>query len=166
MAATPRIKNRWPFLRWPLIVSLLLAGCAQKGWIYTQVISDCPQFNSAQLRHIPHNAFSGIEVQFLKGEFGILCFLSVYSRQILSNHVVLMIEGTQTEYTATLMQGEQRMLLPPEATENMIRALLSGNAVVIYLEGFSTELCPENFLRKYKKFNLLPVLGELLLAHP
>lgn len=136
-----------------LLSFVFLTGCTQKGWIYKQVVSECPQFNSAQLTHVPESNFSGIEVQFLTGAFGTLGFLNIYANQILSNEVTLQIEEARYFYTALVMKGCMRLLLPNEATQAMIEALLAGQIVTVQLDGFCTQLRPENFSKKYKRFS-------------
>jgi hypothetical protein len=135
-----------------LFFALILAGCQQKNWIFYKTLSDCPKFNSTQLRYAATNSFSGIEVLFLKGDFGMVSYLSVCSRFLLSSTMSFQIAGTLYVYSGVILEGGQRMLLPKEATETLIRALLSGQNVSIDLEGFHTELCPLNFSKKYKKF--------------
>jgi hypothetical protein len=135
-----KYKNR--FLALILLFCIFfLAGCQQKGWIYRKVVSDSPQFNSAQWKHVTEHAFNGIEVQFLKGDFGTLGFLNVYSRRIPSGALIIQIESASYPFTGIVMEGGQRLLLPDEATETILQALRSGQKVWIYLDGgYSTEI--------------------------
>jgi hypothetical protein len=134
-------------------IFLLGSCCQQKGWIYREVISDFPQFDSAQLMHVPENKFNGIEVELLTGEFGTLGFLNVYCGQIPSGTLILQIGGCNYPYTGIVMEGGQRLLLPDAAIQTIIQSLLSGQTIRVCLEGFWTELCPENFSRRYCRFS-------------
>jgi len=136
----------------PLCVSLLVVSCQPKGWVVCNTLSDYPQFNSAQMLHTPDNSFNGIEIQLLRGSFGIVGYLNVCSMCIPSNTVIFYIAGTQYQFTGVVLEGGQRLLLPSEATEKLIQALLSRCTVDIYLEGFQTKVLPYNFAVKYVQF--------------
>lgn len=137
-----------------ILLAFLLTGCcSQKNWVYKEVISDFPQFDSKQLTHLSEDTFSGFEVQFLKGEFGTLGFLNTYIGQVPSDTVVLQIGGVFHCYQGVLMEGNQRMQLPDEATATLIQALLEGETVQVSMDNFSSLLSPENFTKKYKKFS-------------
>ncbi len=141
------------------------SSCSSSSpWVYRKVVADCPTYSSALLYHPPCNQFTGIEVQFLRGKFGRQGYLNVYSRCVppLTNDpnraaVVLQIGEQHYRYSAFRMKGEQRLLLPREATDQMIEALLAGLSITIYLEGFSTEICPKNFPSLYRQFTSVPI---------
>lgn len=135
------------------LFAFFLAGCcSQKNWIYQEVISDFPQFDSKQLTHHSENEFNGFEVQFLKGEFGILGFLNARMGQISSDKVVFQIGGIAHCYQGILMEGSQRMKLSNEATLALIQALLEGETIQISMGNLLSPICVENFSRQYKKF--------------
>ncbi len=136
-----------------LLLVFSLTGCRGKGWFYSDVKSDCARFNSALLSHCSPEAFNGIELQLLRGEFGILAFLNISSGSLNSPTAALEIEGIRYLYTAHVMQGGQRVLLPPEAADFIITSLLNGLNVKICLNGYMSEFFPENFARKYKCFS-------------
>jgi hypothetical protein len=125
-----------------LVFALLAGCCQQKGWVFQKVISDYPQFDSAQLIYVPDNRFSGVAVQLLQGEFGTVGFLNAYSRMLVSNRVVIQVGECFYSYLGTLLEGGQKLLLPQEATVLLVQTLLSGQKSIVYLDGFSTELCP------------------------
>jgi hypothetical protein len=116
------------------------------------VHSDCKTFNSAQWLYVPRNAFSGIEVQFLKTDSGKHLFLGVYSRQILSSSLTVEIENQYFRFEGTIMEGNQLMELPLQAAELIEEALLCSKCVKIYLQGFYQELLPNNFKLSKKNF--------------
>lgn len=136
-----------------VIAALFLPSCQKERWICREVVSDCPEFNSAQLLSPSDKAFSGIGVELLRGSFGTAGFLNVYARQITSNDVVFTAHACQYCYTGRVMSGGQRLLLPDAATDMLISTLTSGESVTIFLEGFSTEVCPDTFVKKYRKFS-------------
>lgn len=140
-----------------------LSSCGTCGWEYREVVTDYIDYNSAQLTHLIQEEFSGIEVQFLKGEFGVITYLNVMCRTIppFNDHpsealVVLEIDGEKTPIVATRMEGGQRVRLPDEMGWKMLDALDADQTVKVYLDGFGTELCNSGFKYNYKKFKTLP----------
>ncbi|MFZ0566054.1 MAG: hypothetical protein WAM28_07710 [Chlamydiales bacterium] len=108
----------------------------------------------------PANKFTGIELQFLRGQFGLQGYLNIYSRCIplsdpSSNAAVfaIQINNQRYRYQGFCMEGEQRLLLPRQATDQIIEALLACQTVAIYLEGFSAEISPYKFQKLYKQFS-------------
>lgn len=148
-----------------LLALIVLASCGRKEvWQYREVVSDCPQFNSANLTHCPSNPFTGIEVQFLKGEFGTLCFLNVFCREIIpllgdpkSALAILEIDQTQYPFKAIRMESGQRALLPDEAACLLISALSNASTVTIYLDSYVTQISSEKFPYYFKKVQKLPL---------
>lgn len=132
-----------------VFLCFLASCCQQKGWIYSEVVSDGSQFDSNLLMHVPSNQFSGIEVQILTGEFGRVGYLCVY-RHITNPTFVFQIDDHQYIYEGIIMEGNQRMQIPDKATELLITALLNNQSILIYFDSFSTYLNPENFGKKYK----------------
>jgi hypothetical protein len=145
------IKNKRCVVAFALL-ALLLAGCQPKGWSFCEVISDCPQFHSTQLKYSSENSFSGIEVQLIKGNFGTIGYLNVCSRELVSGELFFEITGKVYPFSGVVLQGGQRLLLPANATQLLIKALLSNETVRIKLESFQTTLWPANFQRQFKKF--------------
>lgn len=141
-------------LRLICLTSLFLTGCCQqKNWVYREVVSDYPQFDSSQLIRRPSNEFSGIEVQILNCACERVGFLSIYCGEIHSPIFIIEIDNGRYVYEGLLMEGSQKVQMPDEATELLITALLDGQMVQIYFDHFSVTLYPENFSRQYRKMS-------------
>ncbi len=157
-------KIKSDFLRFVALSSIaFLSSCGTCGWEYREVVTDCPQYNSALLTHPVQEDFSGIEVQFLKGEFGVVTYLNVMCRTIppFNDHsseaiVILEIDGEKTPIVAMRMEGGQRVRLPDEIGWKMLDALDAEQTLSIYLDGYGTEICRDGFKYNYKKFKTLP----------
>lgn len=144
---------------------LFLFSCGRKElWQYREVVEGCAQFNSANLTYCPSNLFTGIEVQFLKGEFGTLCFLNVFSRAIppfaqdpKSALVIIEIDDQQYPFKAIRMESAQRVLLPDEAASMLISALHNSCMVTIYLESYMAQISSQKFPHYFEKLQKLPL---------
>lgn len=133
-----------------LLFLFLTASCARHSpWIYQEVISDSPQFNSYQLTYTPNNLFNGLEMQLIRGQFGLIGFFNVYCREITSDSFSLMIDGNSSYYTGILMKGGQRLQLPTQATAQISAALLEGHRILATLSGYSTWIEPANFAKVF-----------------
>lgn len=136
------------------ILLFVLAGCqTPQEWIFRDVVSDSPRFDSKLLMHIPGSYFNGIEIQILDGEFGRVGYLCVHSHQICSSLFSLEIENEVFFFNGYLMEGAQKMKMPEDTLSLLISALLRGQTVYIYCENYFTILEPCNFSSQYKKFN-------------
>ncbi len=123
------------------LLLLLFSACSpQNAWIHRKVCSDCARFNSTQLIYCSQSSYSGIEVQFLKGEFGIIGSLNVYAYSIQTPTLLFRIEDETYSFEGIVMEGGQKLQLPPEATDLLIQALLDGHKVQIFMGQFYTEL--------------------------
>lgn len=142
------------------IVLFLTACSSQKDWTYSRVVSASPEFNSSMLRRHSQSELVGVGVELLKGSFGTLGYLNVSARKIPvlpgttdTSIVVFVIEDEKFPYKANRMAGGQKLLLPEEATEQLVAALQNNSIVDIYLDGYMTKLEPSNFQKLYKKFH-------------
>ncbi len=143
----------------------LLPSCScGPCWVYREVDTSCPSNNSAFLSYPVLNGFNGIEVQLLRGDFGTLAYLNIPCREIPPlpdapryANVLLIIEEDYYSFQAIRMEGGQRLLLPDEATDLLIHALLNCVSVVIALPSHYAEICPMRFESLYRKFCALPV---------
>lgn len=131
-----------------LLFLFLTTGCNRhSSWIYQEVVSDYPLFDSHQLTFTPENKFNGLEVQFLKGNFGTIGFFNILCREIDSENFSLLINGSLSFYKGILMAGGQRLQLPPEATSSLISALLEGNQVIATFGNYYSIILPANFAK-------------------
>lgn len=142
------------------VLFLFLLSCSQpQFWRLSYVASDCPEFNSTLLASTACNRFSSIEVQFLKGEFGLVCYLNVFTRQIppLAEDpkqaiAVIEIDKELYPFKSVRMQGNQRVLLPPEAAQLLLQSIHENRQILVHLDGFVSKLEQGNFAKLYPKF--------------
>lgn len=145
-------------IRFILFIVLLYSCSPRSCWLYQEVDSDCPQYNSANLTHPSANTFNGIGLQLLTGPFGTLGYLNVYCGSIPSfdeegrtAKVLFIIDGTHYQFDGILHEGQQKVLLPDEATQLVIRALLDNQSVCIVMKGYLGEISAVGFCSRYNR---------------
>lgn len=104
----------------------------------------------------PENAFNGVSVEIIEKQCDQVAYLGVLSREIppydadpTKAKVTLIIDTQNLSFLAHRMQGGQRLLLPLEATKQLISALAAKKKVVVALQGFVSEL-PTDFIYPYQ----------------
>jgi hypothetical protein len=141
-----------------LILIFFFTSCTCNDvWCLQKVETDCRIYNSSRLSyHSPQ--ICGLDIEFIRGEFGIVGFVSTRSMEIplLPNSVesllVILIEEQKYIFECRRLAGAQRLLLPPEATELILHSLESGVSIFIAMHGFGTEVPACNFKKKFDKF--------------
>lgn len=143
-----------------LLYVIFLSSCVKnQEWTYQDVKSSRPEFKSFHLDY-SIASINGIGVELLRGDFGVIGYLSVNSNQIQSTpddpskaEVVFQVENDQLLYRATKMLGGQRVKLSQEAVDKLLTLLGEGKNVNIYLKGYSAKITPNKFSKQFKKFS-------------
>lgn len=140
------------------LLFFIFTACSKPcGWIYREVNSDCCQFSSASLAFTNPNPFNGLELSFLRGDFGTVGYVSIFRGQITpfdfgDTKIVVFIENEQFVFHARCLEGGQRLLLSNEATEFVLSALNNSKTVTIALIGYYSVITPAKFHKYYQKF--------------
>lgn len=106
----------------------------------------------------PQNAFRNLEVFFQKDETDTKIFLNTYSTPFQKDEagispITIYIDGTPNYFKGFVLAGNQRILLPIDATELLLVALNEKKVIVIATEKYSTEVHSEDFDQLFNKFN-------------
>lgn len=143
-----------------MLLLLSFASCVKKPWQFREMEGKCPRSCLAKLSYPAEDCFSGLELSFLKGDFGIKGMIDVFSRSIPTidqeqhfSSVWICIDGESYYFTAYRMEGGQRLLLPDEATDLLLYHLEAKKSITIQLENYSATFCPANFPRLYSRFS-------------
>lgn len=139
------------------LLLLFLSACSSKaGWVYQEVKTKPIASNSANLRMPVTNPFNGLELQFLKGNFGTRAYLGIHAREIPpqdNDPIVIVVDERPYSFATTRMEGGQRLLLSEEATQLLISALSNTHKVTIGAPGgFVAEIPSKKFGKLYRKF--------------
>lgn len=122
-----------------LIVLTLLTGCSrEKSWQHQEIKTPRLETPSQSLTFRAKEESEKLELQFLQGSYGTLTYINAKScipRADKTAPVNISVDGTLFSFQAVCMQGNQRLLLPKEATDLLIESLSSQKKVEIALEG-------------------------------
>ncbi len=144
------------------IFFILLFGCSENksSWTYDSIDK-----NSSKIVYNSQTSFGGFDVEFLRFGDEIKAYLKVQSNKIHPLHlnqvlVSVQIEEKIIEEEATLLQGEQRVVLPKSLTNILISSLKEEKEIHIFMNGLENTLNPHPlFLKKLKNVlkNIPPV---------
>lgn len=138
------------------LLILILGSCRPSPWIYQSVCSDFPQFNSSQITYLSKDPFQEIEVQILNGHFGKIVFFNALCGELKSDLFTLKIQERHYQYRGMMMEGNQRLMLPLEAAEQLLSAIFKGYEVFASMDHYYANLSPIiNFKFFKKKHSLL-----------
>ena len=135
------------------IVVFLLSSCSDSCyWRYQRIKTEPACYSSELIHYVPKNSCNNIDIEFLKGEYGILGYIGVYCKEIppasinpKTSEVVIAIENQAMRYYALRMEGGQRLLLPEAATDQLMAAFCAGKCAIIGLEGYYAEVSGIDF---------------------
>lgn len=112
----------------------------------------------AHLSHPPKNTFRNLEVFFQKDGPQTKVFLNTYSTPFQNDEngmadVTIYIDDFPTSFKAPLLAGNQRIMLPLDATEMLLVALNKKKSIVIASGKYFAEIQSEDFDQAFNKFN-------------
>lgn len=143
-----------------VVLFLFLCSCSKSfpEWEYGRVITSCPAYNSGRLLLRPENPFRGLELELSCGCSGLRMYVNAFSlafpkEEGCSSKTKILISSDQESYTvfADRLEGGQRLLLPPEAAQNIIRKLLACKTIFISAGRYKSEIVPRGFSEAYHK---------------
>lgn len=137
------------------LIICVLAGCSHSTpWQHQEMVSCLPAFKSSKLTLAPPNLYTGIGVELLKGHEATRGFFNVFVGQMSSDEGIVWINDQPIYFKGTLMEGKQRLLLPPAITKEIVNALLEGQNVSASIRGYAASLSAETFQTQYQKFSV------------
>lgn len=136
-----------------------ITSCATKAdkWKLRRIDSS----NDVICAHLslpPANTFRNLEVFFQKDGTNTKVFLNTYSTPFLKDEtgmaqVIIYIDDNPTSFKAPVLAGNQRILLPQDATDMLLVALNEKKAIVISTGKYFAEVHSEDFSQAFDKFN-------------
>lgn len=149
--------------RLALFLLVLLSSCStsmRKWKLKCNKASSC-EFTGSRLYLPPENEFSEVEVDIIKTSREKLIYLNAKGLEFQaeqkdsSEHAILPVaihvDDQEHCYSAFLLQGNQRILLPEKACSLIISSLLDHKKVTIFVSNRSTVLTNEHFIAHYSK---------------
>ena len=153
-----------------LLLCLLTASCSSKHhWSHSQLDSGSSQFSSTRLSHTLLDTPNRLQLEVIQTQDSCKGYLYVHSRPIppiredsALAKVYLTIKEERSFYLVTRHAGGHRLLLPDEALDSIVNALLEGEVVEISSAGYSSTLSPKGFKQEYSKFQSPSKLSNFL----
>ena len=110
-----------------------------------------PCDHSSRLYLVPGDFCRGFEVEILSNAEGQRLYLNLISFRLIEGvaELELVVDESMSTYTAQVLEGGQRLLFPPQATEEMINAWLGGKDVHLCLANRELEITHEGFIEKF-----------------
>ena len=139
---------------------LFLGACASSlnSWRVDGIDAGNGSYDLARLRYVPSLSHSPLTFEFLKLKENVEAFLSLSHfrfNPIDSDNnakVIFTISNRVKEILVPIHEGQMRVRLPKETTEEIIQALQEGKKVAILLDGFEETLDPEQFSSSFAQF--------------
>ena len=139
---------------------LFLSSCSKncQEWEYGEVVTCYHAYDSGRLILRPENPFSGLELELSRGCSGLRMYVNAFSLAFAKEGACcsktrINISSGQESYTvfADRLEGGQRLLLPPEATNDIIGKLLACQSVCLSTGRYKSEITPRGFAASYQK---------------
>ncbi len=143
-----------------LLILGALTSCASKGhWKHSHMSTGTSEFSSSKLSYMFPDPNNSIQLEIFRTEKHYRGYLSVQSHPIVPSQndpqkalVYFQIQEESFSFLATRHQGGHRVLLPEEALEKILEALLQNVEVTLETSGYRTKINPEGFSSNYTKF--------------
>lgn len=150
-----------------LLFSLLAVGCSapyHRHWEIEKAITPYAYYSAARIYLPVDDPFCGLEVAFVRGSQGFCMFINARSvpfpvDEQNPDKTDVVVEIAQSFYVvrADRLKGGQRLLLPCEATHNIVEALTVGCPVFLTIGRYSVEVVPDNFAHVYEELGKLEI---------
>ncbi|MBS4166629.1 Uncharacterized protein NEOC65_001721 [Neochlamydia sp. AcF65] len=146
-----------------LFLLVILSSCStsMRQWKLKCNKASYRKFTGSRLYLPAENALSEVEVEIIKTSREQLIYLNAKGlefqteRKDLAGHatlpVAIHVDEQEHYYSAFLLQGNQRILLPENACSLIISSLLDHKKVTIVVSNRSTLLTHEHFTAHYSK---------------
>jgi hypothetical protein len=160
--------KKWKGLSLALCFAIL-CGCSlsppTRQWEIHEIASECPSFYSGKMVLKQDSEFSRIEVEISRNRFGIQLYLNLFCTRAFpceedskkTEIYFLAEEGDEKVFFATILEGEQRLLLSLKDSAAIIQTLVDGRTSVIQIGRITTTLIPDTFAPLYQQLLALPI---------
>jgi hypothetical protein len=143
------------------LVALSLYSCspACHQWKLAVIKADCPAARYAKLYLPASNTFNGLDAVLMWSNGRLNFYLNALTFCFPSDdgnetqcEVDFRIDDVMNTFVAERLEGGQSLLLPEEAMQLVVTALLEQQCVEVTVGRFQTTLVPDHFDTSYKKF--------------
>jgi len=137
-----------------LFLFLSLFSCSScPQWHLEEAVTCDPLFRSSRIFYDNLDPYCQVELELVQSASGLRMYIDTFSRPLSNSNVftiTLTIEEEAQIYSAELLQGGQRLLLPDVARDAVIDALLNEKCVQISAGPYQATILPTKFRRYFK----------------
>lgn len=144
-----------------------LCGCSTscRQWEIQQILTKTPCFNGGRLLLAPDSEYSRIELEIIRNRSGIRFYINLLfleappcpeDKTRTSLNVLFQDQEPWIIYPY-LFTGGQRLLLPGDAADVLIQALLDEESFDVEIGRSRIKVIPDNFSIVYTNFLSLPI---------
>lgn len=130
---------------------LFLSCQCQPLWIFEKTVTCRSDFNSGVLFYPAEDPITNLELEITQTGSGLYAYINVFACPILSTtqdhqvEVSVTINSEENCFLADILTGGQRLLLPDDARDLIIGALLDGMAVDVRAGPYRQNVSPDGF---------------------
>lgn len=144
------------------------SGCstpACRQWELQEILTKRPCFNGGRLILGPDSNVSQLEMELIRNPSGIRFYITLLCLEALplkedpsltKVEIVFENEESLTIYPY-LLEGGQRLLLPPAVAEQLIQALTDDRSFIVRIGRSQLTAIPDNFSTGYEKLLAIPI---------
>jgi hypothetical protein len=152
-----RIKRTFKINVLLILTLLLAASCSanKPSWQCASIPSS--SYTKKKLYLSPQNTFQNLEIVLQKEGEEEKALIHVYGIPLKPEgngrtQVTLTLDGTSTDYSAYLLEGGQRVLLPSDGEKKLLEALYQKKPVALAVGRYSTSVHYEGFEKSFFEF--------------
>lgn len=151
-----------------IVLIATLASCSKESdhqWHFEEVRTRRPEFNGGRLVLAPDTDYSNLELEIVRSSSGIRFYINLllfqaFPRPLDPATTTVTIQFEEEEpwiIHPYLFEGGQRLLLPGEIADPLVKALLEGQCFTIQIGRSQVKVTPTHFSEDYKALLSIPV---------
>ena len=142
----------------------LISCTSSSPWQVSHLPGAEKEFDSARLTYPVRDKVNEVAVEMIYTKNQLRTYLVVHTLAVPPYQgdpqkalVTLKIPEQSFQEVAARHQGGQRISLPPHLQDILVETLASGHSATIELQGYSTQLSPNQFSTAYEKMKKNPL---------
>lgn len=137
---------------------LLVTSCSQpcQQWQIQETITRCPYYSSGKIFLSPNEEFGTLELEIDRGSSGLKMYVNAFILEIPSlpddcskAELIVSIENQSFTVITDRFEGGQRLLVPSEAANIIINALLECKTICLHAGRFQSTIISTGFPQVY-----------------
>jgi hypothetical protein len=133
-------------------------------WKEEETLTTCFCYNSGKIFLRPPARQGSIELELTRGTYGLRLYVNIFSLEAQPEEcdptktmVIFDVGDDSITIFGDLLEGGQRILLPPNATQWVINLLNSDQEFVVHVGRYSSTIISTGFTEAYQKLMDIPL---------